>query len=411
VLVFRFSVPLAVLLASASLAHAATPPTAPKTANRILHENLIVLDTHFDTPANVAVPDFDITQRHTVADGSQVDVPRMVEGGVDGGFFAIFTPQGPNGAAGDNAARDAALKRAVVIHEMVAAHPDIFQLATKAEDAAAIAKAGKRFVYISMENSAPVANDLTLMKTFYELGVRMMGPIHFLNNDLGDSATDPKGPVNGGLTPQGKAFVAEANRLGILIDASHSSEQVLDQILDLSKAPIILSHSGVRAVYDHPRNVSDALLKKLAAKGGVIQINAFNAYMIDIPKIPERDAALAELRKTYGSEIRELPADRLAAYKAARAEIDRKWPLPRATLDDLMKHILHAAQVAGKDHIGVSGDFDGGGGIDGFEDISDYPALTERLIAAGFSQEDLAGFWGGNALRVLKEADRLKTAP
>lgn len=395
-------------MASASLAHAATPPTAQKTPNRVLHENLIVLDTHFDTPANVAVPGFDITHRHDVSDGSQVDVPRMVEGGVDGGFWAIFTSQGPTGVEGNNAARDAALKRAVVIHEMVAAHPDIFQLATKAEEAEAISKAGKRFVYISMENSAPVANDLTLMKTFYDLGVRMMGPIHFLNNDLGDSATDPKGFVSGGLTPLGKQFVAEANRLGILIDASHSSDQVLDQILDLSKAPIILSHSGVRAVYDHPRNIDDRLLKKLADKGGVIQINAFTGYMIPLPKIPERDAALADLRKTYGSEIRTLGGERLAAYKAARAEIDRKWPLPRATMDDLMNHILHAAKVAGKDHIGISGDFDGGGGIAGFEDVTDFPALTERLIAAGFTKEDLAGFWGGNALRVLKAADAAK---
>lgn len=403
---FRFITPLAVLLASASVACAASP-TAKKSPNRILHENLIVLDTHFDTPANMAVPGYDISQRHAVEDGNQVDYPRMVEGGIDGGFFVIFTPQGPRGPAGDAAARDHGLMRMMVIQKMVAKHGDLFQLATTAEEAEAISKAGKRFVYISLENGSPLAGDLTLMKTFYDMGARMMSPVHVLNNDLADSSTDAKGPEWGGLSPKGKAFVAEANRLGILIDASHASDESTRQMIALSKAPIILSHTGVKALYDHPRNVDDDLLRALAAKGGVIQLNAFSAYMMAVPKIPEREAALAELAKAYG-QPRDISPDRRAAYRAARKAIDETWPLPRATIDDLVKHIVHAAQVAGKDHIGVSGDFDGGGGLTGFEDITDFPALTDRLVAAGFTKDDLAKFWGGNALRVLKEADRLK---
>ena len=398
---FKFCLPLAVLLAGAAPALAASPAT------KVLHENLIVLDTHFDTPANAAVTGFDIRARHTAADGSQVDYPRMVEGGVDGGFFVIFTPHGARGVAGNAAARDHGLLRAAVIREMVAKNGDLFTLATKAEEAQAISKAGKRFVYISIENSSPVAGDLSLMKTFYDLGVRMMGPIHVLNNDLGDSATDPKGPEFNGLSPLGKQFVAEANRLGVLIDASHASDAVLDQILELSKAPIILSHTGAKAVYNHPRNIDDDRLRALAAKGGVIQINAFSSYMIDVPKNPERDAALAELTKTFGFP-RDVPADKREAYRSARAAIDAKYPLPRASIDHLVAHILHAAKVAGKDHIGLSGDFDGGGGVEGFNDVTDFPALTERLIKAGFSKDDLAKFWGGNALRVLEEADRLK---
>lgn len=402
----KFGVPLA-LVAALAAAPALAAPAKVSPATKVLHENLIVLDTHFDTPANAAVPGFDIRARHEVSDGSQVDYPRMVEGGVDGGFFVIFTPQGARGAAANAVNRDLALQRALVIHKLVAKNGDLFALATKAEDAEAISKAGKRFAYISIENSSPLGADLTLMKTFYDMGVRMMGPIHVLNNDLGDSATDSKGPEWGGLSPLGKQFVAEANRLGVLIDASHSSDLVLDQILELSKAPIILSHTGAKGVHKHPRNIDDDRLRALAAKGGVIQINAFSGYMIDVPKIPERDAALAELTKTYGSP-RDVPADKREAYKAARAAIEAKYPLPRASLDDLMKHILHAAQVAGKDHIGISGDFDGGGGVTGFDDVSDFPALTERLVQAGFSKEDLTKFWGGNALRVLKEADRLK---
>lgn len=402
----RFGLPLAILFASAAPVMAQTAP-AVKPATKALHESLIVLDTHFDTPANAAVPGYDIRARHKVEDGNQVDYPRMVEGGVDGGFFAIFTPQGPNTKAGNEAARDAAILRGVVIHEMVAANRDVFTLATKAEEAPAIVKSGKRFVYVSMENGQPVAGDLTLMKTFYDMGVRMMSPVHTQNNDLADSSTDQKGPQFGGLSPLGKQFVAEANRLGILLDASHASDQSLDQMLDLSKAPIILSHSGVDGVFEHPRNIPDTLLKKLADKGGVIQINAFSNYMIAVPTIPERQAALADLTKAYGPP-RDVPADKREAYKAARAAIDAKYPLPRATLDDLVNHVLHAAKVAGKDHIGLSGDFDGGGGVSGFEDVTYFPALTERLLAAGFTKDDLAKFWGGNALRVLKTADDMK---
>lgn len=402
----KFGLPLAILLASVS-APALAQSTAVKPQTKIVHENLIVLDTHFDTPANMAADGFDMRKRHEVIDGSQVDYPRMVEGGVDGGFFVVFTPQGPNTKEGNDAARDHALVRTMVIHEMVAQNHDLFALATKADDAEAIVKSGKRFAYISMENGAPVANDLTLMKTFYDMGVRMMSPVHFANNALADSATDPKGKIHGGLSPLGKQFVAEANRLGILLDASHASDQVLDQMLDLSKAPIILSHSGVKGVYDHPRNIPDNLLRKLAEKGGVIQINAFTGYMKPMPDNPARRAALAELNRTWGEAIN-VPEAKREAYRAARRAIDEKYPVARANMDDLMAHILHAAKVAGKDHIGISGDFDGGGGIEGFEDITDFPALTERLIAAGFTQEDLAKFWGGNALRVLKQADELK---
>jgi membrane dipeptidase len=404
--VLKFGLPLAILLAGVA-APALAQSAAVKPQTKITHEKLIVLDTHFDTPANMAADGFDIRKRHEVIDGSQVDYPRMVEGGVDGGFFVVFTPQGPNTKEGNDAARDHALVRTMVIHEMVAQNHDLFALATKAEDAEAIVKSGKRFAYISMENGSPVANDLTLMKTFYDMGVRMMSPVHFANNALADSATDPKGKIHGGLSPLGRQFVSEANRLGILLDASHASDEVLDQMLDLSKAPIILSHSGVKAAYDHPRNIPDNLLRKLADKGGVIQINAFTGYMKAMPDNPQRRAALAELNGAYGPAIN-VPEAKREAYRAARRAIDEKYPVALADMDDLMAHILHAAKVAGKDHIGISGDFDGGGGIAGFQDITDFPALTERLIAAGFTEEDLAKFWGGNALRVLKQADEAK---
>ena len=395
---------LAILLATTSPALAAKLPAAVTTA----HRDAIVLDTHFDTPALFHQPGWDMLDRHDYKiDGSQVDLPRMIEGGVDGGFFAIFTPQGARGPDGNAKARDYGLVRATEIHEMVAKHGAQFAIALRADDVAAILAAKKRFVFLSMENGAPVAGDISLMSAFYALGVRMMGPVHFKNNDLADSATDKV--EWGGLSPSGKAFVAEANRLGVVLDASHASDLVLDQMLALSRAPIILSHSGVRAIYDHPRNIDDNRLRALAAHGGVIQINAFSAYMITPPpKYPERDAALSALMKSLAITSQDMSPAQRKGFIAGRRAIDAKWPQPRANLDDYMQHMLHAIEVAGIDHVGVSGDFDGGGGIEGLDSVADYPKVTERLMAACYSKADVAKVWGGNALRVLREVEAAK---
>lgn len=401
---------LRICLIAALLASAATvPATAQTKAERAIHESLIVLDTHFDTPANLSRDGWNIMDRHSVLmDGSQVDYPRMVDGGVDGGFFAIFTPQGGRGPEADIKARDAALVRGLEIHEMVAANPKQFEIALTPAQALDIAGRGKRFVFLSMENGNPFGKDLTLMKTFYAFGVRVMGPVHFLNNELGDSATDK--PEWGGLSPLGKQFVTEANRMGVLMDASHSSDGVLDDMLALSKAPIILSHSGVKAIFNNPRNIDDAHLKALAAHGGVIQINAFSAYMIAPVHIPERDAAMGGLMKQMMSPGKRTEAQTVALFKA-KAEIDRKWPVPRATFDDYLQHMLHAIQVAGIDHVGVSGDFDGGGGLDGLDDVTAYPKITAALLKAGYSKDDIGKVWGGNALRVMRQAQALAEMP
>ena len=395
---------LAALLASASF-----PVHAQTRAERAVHQSVIVLDTHFDTPANLGRPGWNIMQRHDVAvDATQVDYPRMVSGGVDGGFFAIFTAQGARGPAGDLKARDAALVRGLEIHEMVAANPKQFEIALTPDQALDIARRGKRFVFISMENGNPFGKDLSLMKTFYAFGVRMMGPVHFLNNELGDSATDK--PEWGGLSPLGKQFVAEANRMGIVLDASHSADTVLDDMLALSKAPIVLSHTGSRAIFNSPRNIDDAHLKALAAKGGVIQINAFSNYMIAPVKIPERDAAMAAVARKMAAPGRRTEAE-VIALTAERRAIEARWPVPRATFEDFMKHVLHAIEVAGIDHVGMSGDFDGGGGLAGLEDVTDYPKITAALLKAGYSKDDVAKFWGGNVLRVMREAQALAETP
>ncbi|HEX2760094.1 MAG TPA: membrane dipeptidase, partial [Rhizomicrobium sp.] len=270
--------------AALGLAPAAASPVLGQSS---LHRRLLCLDTHLDAPMNFARSGWDIMQRHGGAvDATQLDYPRMVEGGLDGGFFAIYTPQGPDTPEGHLAMRDAAFQRAMEIREMVAAHADRFELAFTPEDAPRIAAAGKRIVYQSIENSAPLGLDVSLLRVFHRLGVRMAGPVHFRNNQFGDSATDS--PKWKGLSPLGHDFVVMCNDLGILVDQSHASDDVFDQMLELSRAPIICSHSGCRAVHDHPRNLDDARIRKLAAAGSTIQINSYNEYLVTVPPNPER---------------------------------------------------------------------------------------------------------------------------
>ncbi|MET0240911.1 MAG: membrane dipeptidase, partial [Sphingobium sp.] len=246
-----------------------------------LHDRMLTLDSHLDTPASLDLPGWSIEDEHDVhTDYTQVDLPRMKKGGLDGGFWAIYTPQGPLDEVGFRKARDFAILRGLSIREMVAADPANFQLATEAKDAATIAAAGKRIVYMSMENAYPLGEDISLLKTFHAMGVRVVGFAHFAHNQFADSSTDPsRKPRYGGLSPLGKELLTAMNRLGIVPDASHSSDQVLDDLLALSTTPILLTHSGCKAVYDHPRNIDDDHLKALAAKGGVIQMNAYGAYL------------------------------------------------------------------------------------------------------------------------------------
>jgi membrane dipeptidase len=287
---------------------------------------------------------------------------------------------------------------------MVARHADKFALALRADDAARIGVSGKRIVFMSIENSYPLGKDLTLLKTFYDLGVRMAGPVHFTNNDLADSATDPKGPEWHGLSPLGKEFIVEANRLGIVLDASHASDEVFDQMLALSAAPIVLSHSGARAVFNHPRNIDDARIQKLAAAGGVVQINSYSDYLVETPAIPARDTAMRALGTKYGP-LRTLAGERLKAYMGERHAIEAQYPLPHATMDDLMAHILHALKLVGVEHVGIGLDWDGGGGVTGMEDVGDLPEISKRLLAAGYTEADLTKIWSGNVLRVMRAVE------
>ena len=376
------------------------PLVAPETMR--VHRSLLTLDTHLDTPALLAIPGWSILDRHDAKrEYSQVDVPRMKEGHLDGGFWAIYTPQGPLTPAATHAARDAAISRGIEIHEMVAGHPQVFALAETAADASRIAASGKIVVYLSIENAWPLGDDVTLLDTFYRMGVRISGFAHFRNNQFADSATDAE--HWGGLSPAGKALLAEMNRLGVVADLSHSSDKALEDAITLSKAPIILSHSGTRAVYDHPRNLDDTHLRALSGQGGVIQINTM---YVKAPKSdPLRVSALHALAEKY-PESRKLGAAERAAYLAERRTIDQEHPIiDGPTFDDVVANLLHAIKVAGVDHVGIGADWDGGGGVAGLEDVASLPKITEALLKAGYSREDIAKVWSGNVLRVLAAAE------
>ena len=369
-----------------------------------LHERLFTLDTHSDTPtASLSKPGWDFAERHDyAADGSQCDLPRLRDGGVDAMVFAVFVGQATRTPEGLAVAHERAVSCLERTQAVLCAHAGACALALTAEDGLRLKAAGRRAIYLSLENAYSIGRDLAQVAKFHRLGVRMIGLTHMLNNDVADASTDPRGPEWRGLSPLGRELVAECNRLGIVLDASHASDAALRELLELSRAPVVLSHSGPRAMCDHPRNVGDDLLRALAASGGVIQINALPIALVDDPN-NGRTAAIAEVLMRY----RELPPS--AAMRAAESRdydvVCAQHPNPRATLADVIRHIEHAAEVAGIDHVGIGCDLDGGGGgIEGLRDVSDYPKITAALLARGWDEASLAKLWGGNTLRVMRAA-------
>ena len=402
-------------LATAALLSACTTVAAPHGVSPeawAIHQRLMTLDTHLDTPAFFdTVRGYDIMERHDVErDGTQVDYPRMVEGGLDGGFWVVYMGQGPLTPEGYRAVRDTALIRAMSIQKMVAAHPDKFELALTAADAARINASGKKIVYMSIENSYELGEDLSLLDTFYKLGVRMAGPVHNGTNQLADSTNPGElGMKWGGLSPLGKDYVRRANELGIVLDGSHASDDTIEQMIDLSATPIILSHHGADHLNEHPRNAPDALLKKLAARGGVIHMNALGSFIKTLPQTKERTDAMAALRTKWGNP-NTLESARYEEYLDEMVALNKQFPENRATFEDYMQQVLYTIKLVGVDHVGFGADWDGGGGLDGFRDITALPKITERLLKEGYTEADLAKMWGGNVVRLLKAAEDYKAS-
>lgn len=384
---------------------AAVPPDVAE-----MHQQMLVMDTHLDTPFYFHTPDYNFSTRGSFeADGTHVDLPRMKQGGLDGGFWVIFTPQGPLDEASYNTARNAAVLRQMSIRELAAKYSDEVELAFTADDAARIAGEGKRVVYQSMENAYPLGTDVSLLETLYIAGLRMVSPAHFRNNQFADSATDVSGAKFDGLSPLGEDLVREANRLGLILDGSHAADSTVYDMIELSTTPIILSHTGVDGVYDHFRNIPDALLMAIAEDGGVIQINAYSGYLEALEPTPERTEALEQLDAEFG-DTAEMDEPTMAAYREARETIDAQFPEPRSTFEKFMEHLLYALDKVGPDHVGMGADWDGGGGVDGMSDVTFLPKVTAALLEAGYSEEDIEKIWSGNMLRLLRQAEEARTS-
>ncbi|HEY5711388.1 MAG TPA: dipeptidase [Allosphingosinicella sp.] len=379
---------------------AAAPAPAPardvRAADRAAHMRMLVLDTHLDIPARWDDGRWDFGARHRYdEDGSQVDLPRMAEGGLDGGFLVVYTAQGALTAAGYADARDRGLVRAAAIRRVIGENRGQLSLALTADDAERLHRQGRRFAFMSMENSWPLGEDLTLLSTFHKLGLRMAGPVHSKNNQLADSATDT--PRWNGLSPLGRQWVAEMNRLGIVIDGSHSSNDTFDQLLELSRVPIVLSHSGPRALFDHRRNLDDARMRRLAAAGGVMCINSI--FLVQHDGSAERDA-INDRHERWA----ELDAAGRRQLIADTAALNALRPYTTADFDLYMRSLMHAVQVMGVDHVCLGADWDGGGGVIGMDDITALPRITARLRRSGMSDADIAKIMGGNVLRVVRQA-------
>lgn len=383
----------AILLTATALTACSSGGDKPKAPEAPLHSRMLVLDTHLDTPLHFERAGWSFADRHALADDmAQLDIPRMKDGNLDGGFFAIYTDQGPLTPKGYADALAFARKRSDLIDRTIAKYPDAIAPALTAADALRLNKEGKLIAFKSMENSYPLGEDLSLLQEFYNKGLRLAGPVHSKDNQFADSATGEARWK--GLSPLGKQWVAEMNRLGIVIDASHSSDAAFDQILALSKYPILLSHSSLRSAFDHPRNLDEGRLKALAAKGGAMCISTI--FMSEMNMSPAR----AELFGKYEHIGQITPAEQADLNRKWR-ELDKTEKLWAADFDGYMKMVLRAIEVGGVDHICFGADWDGGGGLPGIEDISALPKVTERLKAAGYSDADIEKMWSGNILRIL----------
>ncbi len=373
-----------------------------------LHQRIITLDTHIDIPIELGLEDAD-----PGVDGPmQVDLPKMREGGLDSGFFIVYVGQGAMTDEGYAEAYSKAQDKFNAIERMLDMYPDQIQLATSPDQLEAIVNDGKLAAAIGVENSYPLGPDLAHLQEFYDRGARYASLTHFGHNHFADSSVGrgehdgvPE-PVNNGISELGYQLIDELNRLGIMVDISHTSPETTIQAAEHSKAPIIASHSGVRALYDHPRNMSDEEIKAVAEKGGVIQLVAFDSYMRSVSD--EERQAIIEIRENMGLTgegwRQRMTQDLEGELRQRSARLHVQFP--RATVAMLVDHIDYVVDLVGVDHAGISSDFGGGGGIHGWDHAGQTPVITQELLNRGYSEEDIAKIWSGNLLRVWRAAEQ-----
>jgi len=390
---------------------------------RAIHERVITLDTHVDiNPAN-----FTRDRNYTQDLPIQVNLPKMTSGGLDAVFLIVYVGQGELTPAGFDDAYKQAIAKFDAIHRLTKEiAPDKIELALTAADVTRIAQSGKKVALIGIENGYPMGTDLGRLTEFYERGGRYLSLAHNGHSQLSDSNTGERDGkwLHNGLSELGRKAIAEMNRLGIMVDVSHPSKASIMQTIALSKAPVMASHSSARALADHSRNMDDEMLMALKKNGGVVQTVAFNGYVKIAPPQPDaRTSAIAALRQEFGlpaggpgggggggaaAALATLTGDRRAHYEKRLAMIDFKMPSPpRATVRDFITHIDYLVNLIGIDHVGISSDFDGGGGVDGWNDASETFNVTLELVRRGYTEEQIAKLWSGNLLRVMREVEKV----
>jgi len=391
---------------------------------KTIHQRVITLDTHCD----ISMKNFTDSINYTQDLDNQVTLPKMKKGGLDVAWFIVYTGQDSLTDAGYAKAHENAISKFEAIHRLVNDYaPNEIELATTSEDVRRINAKGKKVAMIGIENGYPVGLDIANVKKFYELGGRYMSLAHNGHSQLCDSNTGEADGIwlHNGLSDLGKEVIAEMNKWGIMIDVSHPSKESMRQMITLSKAPIIASHSAARALCDHSRNLDDEQLQWMKENGGVVQTVAFKSYL---------NSKKSDARAVYEVEVSKKIADSMGVKWLEREEImaisdsaqieyfefigkmrpirnkklDEMDNLPPAVdVSDLVDHIDYLVEKMGIEHVGISSDFDGGGGIGGWNDASETFNVTLELVRRGYSEEEIAMLWSGNLLRVLDEVEKV----
>jgi membrane dipeptidase len=373
---------------------------------RAIHERVLTLDTHVDIdPGN-----FTREKSYATKLPTQVNLPAMEEGGLDAAFFIVFVGQSQDFTAdGFARAHAEALAKFAAIHRLTGElAPTRINLARTAADVRRIYASGRKVALIGVENGYQLGTDLGNVRKFAELGAKYLSLAHNGHSQLSDSNTGERDGqwMHHGLSALGRQVIAELNRWGIMVDVSHPSKQSMMQTVELAKAPLIASHSAMRALCNHSRNLDDEQLLALKRNGGVVQVVAFNGYLKCQNESPERRQAVAALRREFEGQSRD--DARRAEFQRRMAEVDTRFPPPpRATVKDLVDHIDYAVKLIGLEHVGISSDFDGGGGVVGWSNGSETMNVTLELVRRGYTEEQIAKLWSGNLLRVMEKVEEI----
>ena len=403
---------LCLLLACGSMETTEAPETESEDSivetARGIHERVITLDTHVDIPSNYATEEVDPGVRGDF----QVDLPKMEEGGLNTAFFVVYVGQTERTPENYEKAKQDAMTKFDAIHRMSdGMYPERIEFAYTADDVVRIHESGKLVATIGIENGYVVGKDLSLLEKYHGLGARYITLAHGGHNDISDSATSREDlgdaeSEHDGISAFGEEVIAEMNRVGIMVDVSHISKAAMLDAARLSQAPVMASHSGTRALSDHPRNMDDEQLLALKESGGVIQTVALGTF---VKNPPDKQKAMEELLGEYGISslggMASLPEDKQAELRARRTELASQWP--EANVSDFVDHIDHSVELIGIEHVGISSDFDGGGGIDGWNDASETFNVTLELVRRGYTEEQIEKLWSGNLLRVWREVERV----